>query len=66
MSDNGEFASAQVTFACRQAGIMQLFTPPYRSETNGFVETRIRMVKQMSKTLLYEAKLSGPYWEYAD
>lgn len=66
MSDNGEFTSAQVTYACRQAGIMQLFTPPYRSETNGFVETRIRMVKQMSKTLLYAAKLSEPFWEYAD
>ncbi len=67
MSDNEEFASAKVTYACRQVGIMQLFTPPYRSETNGFVETRIRMVKtEMSKTLLYALKLSEPYWKYAD
>jgi len=28
MSDNGEFASAKVTYACRKAGTMQLFTPP--------------------------------------
>ena len=66
MSDNGEFASAKVTYACRQAGIMQLLTPPYRSETNGLVETRIRMMKQMSKSLLYAAKLSEPFWEHSD
>ena len=66
MSDNGEFASTKVTCACRKAGIMQLFTPPYKSETNGFAETRIRMVKQMSKTILYAAKLSEPFWEYSD
>ena len=39
MSYNGEFASAKVTYACRQAGIMQLLTTPYRSKTNGLVET---------------------------
>ena len=45
---------------------MQLLRPPYRSETNGLVENRIRMMQQMSKTLLYAVKLSEPFWEYSD
>ena len=66
MSDNGEFASKEVRAACSKAGIIQMFTPPYKSKINGVVETRIRMVKQMSKTLLYGANISVPYWEYSD
>ena len=65
VSDNGEMNSAQVRGYCRKAGYFNQFTPAYHSELNK-AETRIKMMKSISKCLLAAALMPEPFWEYSD
>jgi hypothetical protein len=64
-SDNGEFDSSKVKFFCISHGLVQRFSPPYHSITNGPVERMIRKVKEMGRAMMIEKSMPQEYWEWA-
>ena len=64
-SDNGEFADEKIKLFSWKCGIMQRFSAPYHSVSNGPVERAILKVKEMGKAFLIEKLMPEEYWEFA-
>jgi hypothetical protein len=64
-SDNGEFKSMLVKQHCREAGILQRYTAPYSSSSNGRAERAIGVVKATGRVLLGHSGLEETFWTFA-
>jgi transposase InsO family protein len=66
-SDNGIFKANKIRVLCVQRGIVQKFTSPYHSSSNGdaekaFGDTRVMAMRMLAHSALSEAL----FWEQAD
>ena len=64
-TDNGEFESKKVNQFCTERGIIQRFTQPGHSSSNGLAEVQIRYIKESARSMMLHADLPQPYWQCA-
>jgi len=65
-SDNAkEYNNKKILNFCKKNGIKKVFSPPYNPQNNGVAERFNRTITSCTKTLLFWAKLSLNFWEYA-
>ena len=65
-SDNGgEFTSNDFNEFCEIHGIKRQFSAEKTPQQNGVVKRKNRTVREASRTMLNEAKLSDAYWREA-
>jgi hypothetical protein len=65
-SDNGgEFTSKEFTQFCENHGIKRQFSAPRTPQQNGVVERKNRIVHEVARTMLNEAKLLNKFWRDA-
>jgi len=64
-SDNGEFADKKIKLLSWKSGIVQRYSAPYHSVSNGPVERAILKIKEMGKAFLIEKSMPQEYWEFS-
>jgi len=65
-SDNGkEYNNKKIINFCKRNGISKVFSPPYNPQNNSIAERFNRTISSCTKTMLYWAKLSQNFWEFA-
>jgi hypothetical protein len=66
-SDNGSFKSNKVKVFCVQKGIVQRFTAPYHSSSNGDAERALGKTRFLAMRMIAHSDLGeGLFWEQAD
>ena len=58
----GEFVGEVVRAYCRQAGLHCSTGPGYDPDSNSRAERAIGVIKDMSRRMLHDARLSSPWW----
>jgi transposase InsO family protein len=62
-SDNGtEFKNSQIEGFLEEESIKHGFSSPYTPQQNGVVETKIRTLLDMARTMLDEYKTPDRFW----
>jgi transposase InsO family protein len=65
-SDNGgEFTSDEFDEFCEDHGIRRHFSAARNPQQNGVAERKNRIVQEMARTMLNQAKLSDIFWRDA-
>ena len=59
--NGGEFISGEFNLFCENHGIKRQFSTAKTPQLNGVVERRNRIVQEVARTMLSEAKLSDGY-----
>ena len=59
----GEFVSMEAF--CKEAGIIQIYSPPYTPELNGTAESTNRILNSKVRCLLLKSSIPMKYWNYA-
>ena len=66
-SDNGVFKADRIKVLCIQKGIVQKFTAPYHSSSNGDAEKALGDTRFMAMRMLAHSELpEALFWEVAD